>query len=113
MYSYHVGFPTQNLVLSTAAYANNHSSRNERNMKLRFSAIVLLVALYAHGGTSASLPSQLRRNVIEATHVADEAGQMTTPDSVELAMGDECMMMCEVSEGQSRVEGLNGAHSFH
>ena len=93
-------------------------------MKLRFSALVLLVALYAHGGTSASLPSQLRRNVQEAGDVADEsgqmitpdshgAGQMATPDSVELVMGDECMMMCEVSEGQSRVKGLNGAHSFH
>ena len=67
-------------------------------MKLWFSAPVLLVALYAHGGTSASLPSQQRRNVQEIGDVDDEAGQMATPDSVELAMGDECMGMCEVSE---------------
>lgn len=71
-------------------------------MKLRFSAPVLLIALYGLAGTSASLPSQLRRNVQEVADVddvADEAGQMITPDSVELVMGDECMMMCEVSDG--------------
>lgn len=68
-------------------------------MKLRFSAPLLLVALYAHGGTSSSLPPQLRSSVQELADVADESGQMITPDAVELAMGDECMMMCEVSEG--------------
>ena len=63
-------------------------------MKLRFSAPALLVALYANG-TSASLPSQLRRNVQEVADVPSEAGQMITLDAVELVMGDECVMMCE------------------
>ena len=67
-------------------------------MKLRFSAPALLVALYAHGGTSASLTSQLRRNVQEVADVADEVEQTIAPDTVELATGDEFVMMCEVSE---------------
>ena len=87
------------VVLSVGKQYTYRDRKEHCNMKLRFSAPVLLIALYARAGTSASFPSQLRRNVQEVADVADKAGQMITPDSVELAMGDECMMMCEVSEG--------------
>ena len=67
--------------------------------------IALPIAVVLHGGvaSAASPSSQLRRNAQEIPEVAATATATATisgmigVDAVDMVMGPECMMMCEVS----------------